>query len=125
MLRARYWDINLRVVHDKGKCKGQASISSWWADLLLLEKDKTLEVFNSTCKVSVGNSYRTSFWHSSWMLNGVLKLSFPSLFAAYLLQDVSVATMSGWRDDIWHWFDLGLPQACFSGTALADEMALL
>ncbi|XP_058726223.1 uncharacterized protein LOC131597549 [Vicia villosa] len=101
VLKARYGDINLSFVHEGVKGKGEVLKSVWWRDILSLNAIKPLGFFNSNCKVAVGSSSITSFWHSNWTRQRVLKEFFPSLYNVSFLQQVSVALMGGWKDGTW------------------------
>lgn len=81
--------------------------------------------FPSFCKMKAGNGYRTSFWHAAWTHLGPLREAFPNLFLASLLQVISVAAMSDWQDDQWHWSDFGITAASSLSHQTATEMQQL
>lgn len=72
VLKVRYGDINLGMVHEGAKGNRE--------DLLSLESVKPLGFFNSNCKVEVGSGRTTSFWHSNWTRRGLSK----SYFLVYI-----------------------------------------
>ncbi|XP_058776556.1 uncharacterized mitochondrial protein AtMg00310-like [Vicia villosa] len=98
MLKARYGDIKLQMMVEGGKHDNYSSKFVWWADILSLEKRVFGDFFANNCSFGIGDGYSTSFWHSLWMKEGIIKSLFPSLFTISSLQDVSVACM-GARDE--------------------------
>lgn len=55
---------------------------------LQLGKNITEEIFAKSCKFRVGDGFSTSFWHSNWANDEVLKDIFLVLFEFSILQDV-------------------------------------
>ncbi|XP_058726123.1 uncharacterized protein LOC131597441 [Vicia villosa] len=114
MLKARYVDINLQAVNDGTNNKQSCSV--WWLDICSLNNKNSEEVFANNCLFRVGDRFITSFWHSHWIEGGILKDRFPSLYDISLLQDVSIASLRGWRNGSWCWNDFGIPPAAASRT---------
>ncbi|XP_058756589.1 uncharacterized protein LOC131629807 [Vicia villosa] len=72
----------------------------------------------------IGNGYITSFWHSCWKEERSLKELFPLCFSFSKLKNASVASMGGWRDDVWEWGDLGIPFSLETEAAETDRQQL-
>ncbi|XP_058742123.1 uncharacterized protein LOC131614573 [Vicia villosa] len=74
--------------------------------------------------ICIGNGYITSFWHSCWKEERSLKELFPLTFSSSKLKNASVASMGGWRDDVWEWGDLGIPFSMETEAAETDRQQL-
>lgn len=85
MLKVRYDDIKLRVIIEGGKLDKYSFNLVWWSDIISLEKMLLEDFFAKNCNLRVGDEFTTSFWHSQWLDEGVIKFLFPSLFDLSLL----------------------------------------
>ncbi|XP_058746294.1 uncharacterized protein LOC131619187 [Vicia villosa] len=101
VFRARYEDINLHVVSYNSKVDKKFSKSTWWTDILSLENSYNENLFVDNCRFFIGNGYNTSFWQSRWMGDFCLKVLFPVAYNLSESKFVSVASMGGWRGDVW------------------------
>ncbi|XP_058746301.1 uncharacterized protein LOC131619194 [Vicia villosa] len=101
VFRARYEDINLHVVSYNSKVDKKFSKSTWWTDILSLENSYNENLFVDNCRFFIGNGYNTSFWQSRWMGDFCLKVLFPVAYNLSEFKFVSVASMGGWRGDVW------------------------
>ncbi|XP_058753997.1 uncharacterized protein LOC131627181 [Vicia villosa] len=123
ILKARYRDVNLCAANGRGNLKFLKTKLIWWSDLSSLGSKLPEEVFAWNCKFRVGDGYSTSFWHSRWLEEGILMEIFPNLFHSSFLQDVSIASMGGWRNSQWLWLDFGIQLA--AALAAANDIQRL
>lgn len=118
LLKARYGDIRLEVIHGRRKKSNSRNCSIWWLDLCSLGKNLLDNFFNSNCRYSLGDGYSISFWYFSWMDGGPLKDRFPAVFDISVLKEVYVACIGGWLGGMWQWGNLGVMETV---TAIEDE----
>lgn len=95
VLRKRYDNLNHMVLTDSST-NNLAHRSSWWNDILSLEKRNSEEVFTRNCRFSLGNMDSIPFWNAFWHSDGCLKDVFPELFALSSLKKNMVARMGCW-----------------------------
>ncbi|XP_058757653.1 uncharacterized protein LOC131630925 [Vicia villosa] len=125
ILKARYGDINLKVVDGGRINRGTSSKSAWWDDILSLQKVQPLNHFNLNCRIDIGKGFKTSFWSAHWNNACILKELFPILFSVSALQSAAVALIGGWQDDVWTWGDFGISCSNRDRPKVAVELLLL
>jgi hypothetical protein len=114
VLVAKYGDHILHEV-DWSSARLPPSASSWWKNLISLEKvvpDKNWVAGSLVRKV--GNGYTTSFWNSKWVGEAPLAVVFPRLFSLSNHKDSTVSeflVLEGnrrvwsfsWRRNLFQW----------------------
>lgn len=77
--------------------------------MLSIDNFGSEDIFVGGCCSVIGKGFSTSFWHVKWISNKTLKEVSPSLFAIFVLQNMVMATLGGWRSDgTWEWSDFGI-----------------
>lgn len=69
----------------------------------LLKNPISRNLLQSGFRMKIGNGEDTFFWHSIWISESPLKISFPRLFTISGLPMAKVSSMGHWSDGIWCW----------------------
>lgn len=94
ILIARYGNICLNIQNKSSY--GNSTKSTWWKDLINLDKGKTDREFMAGCRIAVGNGKGTSFWNATWLSIGRLKTLFMELYDMSNTKHLSVYDVGVW-----------------------------
>lgn len=131
LLKSRYGDISLKALGADDQVKVSPLYSWWWKDVLKIyyassfSPRHSLDPIAGGCKFIIHNGFQTSFWFAAWLDDTPLFENFPDLYKLSGFKNVSVATMGGWKDDVWKWGDLGLPGFVEEESELSVQLNIL
>ncbi|CAI8587639.1 unnamed protein product [Vicia faba] len=113
----------MKVVSRGGSYPICSSSSSWWEDLLEINRKGGDDRFVKGCCFDIGKRYTTAFWHVKWHFDKCLKDEFPRLYALSALKNVVVVGIGNWRENgVWEWSDFGILSPVSDQPTVAEEV---
>lgn len=102
LLKHRYGDFAVVFVHGSPAAISRGSKgSTWWRDLIILDRLHNPEGRFSACiRRKLGNGRLVDFWNDQWLGNAPLSSVFPNFYAGCELQSATMADMGDWTGDI-------------------------
>ncbi|XP_058741710.1 uncharacterized protein LOC131614098 [Vicia villosa] len=79
--------------------------SRWWRDIVLndFKEDELGEGFTDWVSCEFKNGYNTLFWHSCWLIDQPLRVSFPHLFVRTINKLCAVSDIVSWNNGVILW----------------------